>query len=797
MNITVFKSLTNTSTPIIRDVSVAIERIKTGKTKDLIAQIRKEKDKGKRNELKSKLPSYCFGGEFSYRSVQGLVKPSGLLCIDFDNFNTLEEVIEFKETLKEVPYTYICFVSPSERGVKALFKIPIIENVEDYNAYFDAIAKFFSHPNWDSNNNGIGRVCYESYDADIYVNKDSIEWTNKEIEELEELGCDTAIIPVTSENRIITNLLTWFNSKYQMVDGQRNNNLIKLGFALNDFGINKREAESVMLQYESKDFKASEIKTIVDSAYRRTQNFGTKFFEDNEEKARIEKMVKSGKKEDDIIREFSSFDRGQIKKVISNVKDVITVDNFWTFTNNGAVKISPHKYKVWLESNGFFKYFPDGGGYSFVRKEQNLLSVTDQVKIKDFVLEYLLNNEGIGYLPYDYMAASSKHFNADFLTFLKTEDVSLMKDTKDECYLYFANGVAKITKSKIELIDYIDIPSLVWKNQIIDREYKKTKEKGDFEKFVHLLAGGDDDKFESIKTVIGYLCHNYNNGGNMKAIIVNDEGISENPDGGSGKSLLGSAIGKVRRLSIIDGKLYKADDKFRFQTVEADTQVTLFDDVLRNFEFEMLFSVVTQGMTIEYKNKPAIKLTPEETSKILITTNYTIGGVGGSFERRKHEIEVSGYFNHLHTPYDEFGKMFFDEWDSLEWIKFDNFMISCVQLFLEKGLIKHDFKNLEVRKFIKETSYEFYEWVNDDEMNLPLNTRVDKAGAYESIINDYPDLRKWLKQKRFNAWINSYAKMKGLRLFTGKSNNVRWFELEDLNAPKESIDSIAEETTPF
>ena len=109
-----------------------------------------------------------------------------------------------------------------------------------------------------------------------------------------------------------------------------------------------------------------------------------------------------------------------------------------------------------------------------------------------------------------------------------------------------------------------------------------------------MLAGGDDEKFESIKTVIGYLCHNYNNGGNMKAIIVNDEGISENPDGGSGKSLLGSAIGKVRRLSIIDGKLYKADDKFRFQTVEADTQVTLFDDVLRNFEFEMLFSVVTQ-----------------------------------------------------------------------------------------------------------------------------------------------------------------------------------------------------------
>lgn len=799
MNITVFKSLTNTDSPIIRDIDVAIRRIKEGKSKELILKIREEKDHSKRNELKSKLPSYCFGGEFNYRSVAGLVRPSGLCCIDFDKFETMDEAIEFKKTLIECPYTYIAFISPSGYGVKALFKIPVVEKADEYNSYFNSIEVFFSHPNWDKNNNGIGRVCYESFDEDIYVNNDSLIWDSKEVEEVEDLGVENAIIPVTSENRIITNLLKWFEKKYPMVEGQRNNNLIKLAFAFNDFGINQREAESVLSQFETNDFKLKEIQSIVKSAYRRTHQFHTKFFEDTEERSRVEKMVKNGKKEDDIIREFQSFDRGQIKRVIESVKDAITIDNFWTFTQKGAVKISPHKYKQRLESNGFFKYYPKEG-YTFVRKEQNLLKVTDNVRIKDFVLNALLDDESIGYLPYDFMSASSKYFTNDFLTLLKTENVEVVRDTKDACYLYYKNGVLKIDANGTELIDYIDIHGLVWADQIIKREYVKADSKGDFQKFVWLLSAEDAERYRSLCSVIGYLCHNYNDEGNMKAVIINDEGITENPNGGSGKSLIASSIGKMRNTSTIDGKSFNPSDRFKYQTVETDTQVVVFDDVLKNFDFEMLFSVITGGMTIEYKNKDAIKLSIEDTPKLLITTNYTVGGIGGSFERRKFEVEVSGYFSHVHTPYDEFKRMFFSGWDAEEWAKFDNFMIGCIKLYLKDGLIKHDFKNLEVRKFIKETSYEFFEWVTDsEEINLPINQRIDKTNAYETICQDYPDLRKWLKQKRFSAWLNSYAIFKGYKVITGKSNGMRWIEYIEPNGTpsKNEFEAITEKEMPF
>jgi hypothetical protein len=786
MKITVFKTLTNTATPIVRDIDVAFTRIKKGVTKELIQQIRKEKDKGKRNELKSKLPSYCFGGEFTYRSVAGLVAPSGICCIDFDNFKSNKEAKDFKEFLKDCDYIYAAFISPSGLGVKGLVKIPIVDTPEEYNSYFSSLENFFGHPNWDSNNNGIGRVCYESYDPEIYVNNKALIWEKKEIEDIEELGDDNAIIPVTSENRIITILLNWFNKKYPMISGQRNDNLIKLAFSLNDFGINQREAESVLMQFESKDFKAKEIEAICRSAYKRTHNFGTKFFEDTEERGRVEKMVKNGKKEEDIIREFSSFDRGAIRKVIESVKDVITVDNFWTFANNGSVKISPRKYKAWLESNGFFKFYPDGEGYTFVRKEQNLLSVTDPVKMKDFVLNYLLEDEEMGYLPYDYMAGSSKYFTSEFLTLLKTEEVDVMKDDSDNCYLYFNNGVVKIGKKDIEIIDYIDVDGLVWSNQIVNRDFSVGSSDGDFKRFVWLLSGEDNERFESLCSVIGFLCHNYNDPAAMKAIIINDEGINENPNGGSGKSLLTKAIGKVRRISVIDGKYFDFHDKFRFQTIDTDTQVAVFDDVMKNFNFEMLFSAITESMTIEYKNKPAIKLSQESTPKIVITTNYTVGGVGGSFERRKHEVEVSDYFNHIHTPFEEFKTRFFEGWNSKEWNKFDNFMISCVQVYLSKGLVKHEFKNLEVRKFIKETSYEFYEWISSDEKNLPVNTRINKSEKHETICQDYPDLRKWLSQKRFSMWLDRYATYKGYKVISGNTAGVRWIEFDD--ATKEKIE---------
>lgn len=790
MKITVFKNLKATTDPIIKDVEWAVQRIKEGKSKDRIKEIRSKATKSERNELKQNLPSYLFSGEFAHRSKKGIKTFSGLISLDFDGFKGENEAIKFKEQLKEVPYTYLAFISPSSDGVKAFFRVD--ENdLNSYKQYFDSICNFFSMDEFDKGVSDYSRVCYESFDPDIYFNPDCELWTSQEVVELEDLGCSSPTIAVTSENRIITNLLSWFNSKYTMNDGERNVNLFKLCAALNDFGVNQIEAINVCSQYQTTDFNIKEIEQVVNSAYKATHKFNTKFFEDLGTRQQIEKKIREGVDDSEIFEEFTSFDRAEIKKVVSSIRQEITVDDFWNHSKNGKITLSPHKYKYWLQSNGFFKFYPESGdGFTFVLKQENLLTITDETKIKDFVLDYLISRHDIGYLPYDFMANNSKFFSGEFLKLLDTVELDIKKDTQHYCFLYFSNGVVQIDKKSISVVDYIDIDGFVWKDQIIQREFSKAKGESEFSKFVNLLANKDEKRFDSLKSVLGYLCHNYKTSAHNRAIIINDETISENPNGGSGKGLFSQAIGKVRKLASIDGKNFAFDKSFPYQTVKVDTQVMAFDDVKKNFAFENLFSLITEGITLEYKGKDAIKLPIEKSPKILITTNYTIGGIGGSFERRKFEVEFSDHFSYKHTPLDEFGRMLYDDWDKNEWSLFDNFIIECIQFYLINGLVKHEYNNLDVRKFIKETSYEFYEWTNEE--NLPIDTRIKVSEYFEAFLLEYPDQRKFVTLRRFGKFISVYAQLKNLDIFKGKTNGERWLEISR-NEPKEeeTIDSIS------
>ena len=88
----------------------------------------------------------------------------------------------------------------------------------------------------------------------------------------------------------------------------------------------------------------------------------------------------------------------------------------------------------------------------------------------------------------------------------------------------------------------------------------------------------------------------------------------------------------MKKVDSIDGKDFSFEKNFKFQTVSTDCQVLVFDDVKKNFEFERLFSIITEGIEIEYKNQGTIKIPVEKSPKIVITTNYTIKGEGGSFD---------------------------------------------------------------------------------------------------------------------------------------------------------------------
>ena len=176
MTITIFKNITATATGFNKSVDFALARIQNGKSKELLSKIRLEPEKEVRNQLKMGLPSICFCGTFQNRSAAGLVKHSGLICLDFDGFEDADTLTTWRDTLQEWEYTFALFTSPSGNGLKVLVRIPPTDAI-GHKEYFEAFEQHFKECQYfDTSTSDVSRVCYESYDPNLYVNKEADIW---------------------------------------------------------------------------------------------------------------------------------------------------------------------------------------------------------------------------------------------------------------------------------------------------------------------------------------------------------------------------------------------------------------------------------------------------------------------------------------------------------------------------------------------------------------------------------------------------------------------------------------------
>ena len=773
-DITIFKSIRDTDTPFHRDVRVILSRIKEGSetTKDLVKRIRLEKNKPERQELKKLLPAICFSGTFNKRTDASLIQHSGLICLDFDGYSKQKELLQDKENLTKNKYVFSVFISPSGNGLKVLVKIPA--DADNHTNYFNSLEKYFNSQYFDKTSKNVSRVCYESYDPLLHINENSSVWDVIEEPEYNEVikTRDQPTIPITDENKIVDILVKWWTKKYPMSEGQRNQNCYVLAMAFNDFGVNKGLASYVLNQYASEDFTTREIAQTIDSAYKHTANFGTKYYEDEERINNIRAKLRRGvsKKEIRIQLQDSHLDSDTIESVLNKVEEENAKQTFWDRNDKGVIRIIHIQFKQFLEDNGFYKYCPEGGkNYVFVKVTNNLIDHTSEKEIKDFVLNHLLELDDIA--VYNYFADQTRFFREEFLSMLSTIDIYFIADTKSAAYLYYKNCAVKITKDGVSTLDYLDLGGYVWNDHVIDRNFVMCGVSNDFDfkKFVSNINGGDEGRIKSMESTLGFLLHGYKNLSFCPAVILNDEVISDNPEGGTGKGLLMNALSKMKKLVVIDGKSFAFERSFAYQLVSADTQILCFDDVRKHFDFERLFSVITEGLTLEKKNKDAIKIPFAKSPKVALTTNYAIKGAGNSFARRKWELELHQYYTKDYTPLDEFGKLMFGDWNDDDWCEFDNYMIGCLTNYLRTGLVKSKFVNLKIRQLSAETCHEFIEWcglVDSTERNVMLQTdvRLYKNELYSNFVDEYPDYgprgRMSISRTKFYRWLVSYAMYK-------------------------------------
>mgnify|MGYP003645542945 FL=1 len=539
MQITIFKDIKVTSQPFYRDVHVILNRIQEGASKNLVKKIRLEKNKEARNILKQKLPAVCFSGKFTKRNDKSLKEHSGLICLDFDGYKTNKELLSDKEKLAKNKHIFSVFISPSGKGLKALVKIP--KDAKNHINYFISLQNNLNSPYFDKSCKNVSRVCYESYDPLIYQNPQSITWDKIEEEQYTEVtkNLDIPTFPIADENKIVDILVKWWQKKFPMIEGQRNHNIFVLAAAFNDFGVTKTLAEYVMNGFASKDFKHGEIKRTIQSAYQNVQNFGTKYYEDEEKVNQVRTKLKRGvpKKEIRSQLEDLNIEVGTLDNIIHRIEEEQTSQKFWAISDKGVVKIVHIMFKHFLEEHGFYKFNPQGSkSYVFVRVTNNLIDHTSEKEIKDFILNHLIELNEIH--AYNHFAECTRYFREEFLTLLSSIDVYFIEDTKASAYLYYNNSAVKITYNEITSIDYLDLGGYVWKDHVIDRPYIESESTDcDYKSFIENICNGEVTRINSMKSTIGYLLHAWKNLSYCPATILNDEVISDNPEGGTGKGL--------------------------------------------------------------------------------------------------------------------------------------------------------------------------------------------------------------------------------------------------------------------
>lgn len=750
-------------------------RIKDGKSKETIEKVRAAENKQLADKLKLSLPCIMFSGLFKERTSKGLVEHSGLMPVDYDGFPDFKTMdYHYKEKKKNKHFLSL-FISPRGKGLKGVVKIPKC-NAIDHAKYFKEFNKQFPCDYWDKSNSNVDRVCFESYDPDIYVNWDAIVFAPELKDEGYSVTEKIPLSPLKDEMEIIDKIMSFSWSK-DFVDGERNAFVFDLAGMFCEYGVSKDTAIGYIFNNVcmfSLDFTENEARKTINSAYR-VRDFGTKYFENYSKIKRIKNDLSKGK--DFVKKKYEISD-----DVYNDIKQELEIDDFWFRNEKNKIKISSLKYKIFLESNGFKKYYPNGSDKpTFVKVESNKVEVTSTSRIKDFVLDYL--SELKEYEVWEYCANFQNLFSEHYLLMINSIELMILNDSANKSYIAFRNGILEVSKNQIELKDYIDVNGYIWKSHIIDRDWVRFDDfENDYSKFIYNIS---DKTPLPLQTVIGYLISTYKNRSNNKAIILNDEIITPNPEGGTGKGLFMQGIAQIRKTHIIDGKTHNDNSNFQNQSVSIDDKILVFDDVHKNFNFENQFSLITEGITIRHLYKDPIKLRVQDSPKIVISTNYAIKGEGNSHDRRRHEVEVSQYYGHKLTPEDDFGRELFNDWVDDDYGRFYNYIVHCLQLYLKNGLIKQTAKNLKLRKLIAETSIEFIEWVEDGTY-IPHNTRNDKKEFYNKFTDDYSDFKKWLNQRTFTKWVDKYCKYKGFEYKKGNSNGMQWFEIGSDEPKKES-----------
>jgi hypothetical protein len=241
------------------EVQKVLQQIQKGYWKNQIDDIRYQIQNGnskKASEIKSNLPAITISATFKERrKIDCVDKYSGLLHLDYDKLENAEEV---KTNLISIPYTYSAFISPSGNGVKVLVKCD--NDISSHKSAFNSLRDYYDKivgVQSDKSVKDITRLCFVSYDHDLYLNE------NSEVFKYKTSTLDQVDVPW---------IWNFTSNKHEFVVGNRNNFVHSFACNANRYGIDISDTTNFAYSYSEASFPEKEIELTVKSAYENNVN---------------------------------------------------------------------------------------------------------------------------------------------------------------------------------------------------------------------------------------------------------------------------------------------------------------------------------------------------------------------------------------------------------------------------------------------------------------------------------------------------------------------------------------------
>ncbi len=289
----IFKFTEDVDCSNVVKVLAVLSNIKNGKWKHLILPIREAKLRGNKKEverLKYYAPAVIWTGVFEERLDNGCIVYNGLMVIDIDTISS-RRLRMLKRELNQNPFVFAYFDGPS-KGLKVLMFVDSPKEWHNTHAFaqIELMFKDYYDIKIDPSGKNLSRLCYVSYDPDLYLNKDAlilhVEEQKNIFEGFTKINStlfSRNVNPYDASNIIDICVKMVKKSKTgSYYKGNRNKFIFSLSCLACEFGVHPEMALNIIFdRYPSLGHK--EIKTTVESAYKRNhRKFGTRKVNGNE-----------------------------------------------------------------------------------------------------------------------------------------------------------------------------------------------------------------------------------------------------------------------------------------------------------------------------------------------------------------------------------------------------------------------------------------------------------------------------------------------------------------------------------